>query len=128
MGASNACTDSAILLVDTWEAIRDMVDAELSGKKGVSSILLAAPAFDDDFDLWSGPVFAMLEAGVLAAAAERRVVVGVVCFHPRYATPDGKSWPRFGHMHPVLRLQRWLSENDSSCEMSHDQVAAGGAW
>jgi hypothetical protein len=114
------------LMADTWEAIQDMLAAGPSGKNGVSSILLAAPAFDGDFDVWAGPVFAMLEAGVIAAGAEREV--GVVCFHPRYATPDGRSWPGFGHMHSVPRLQQWLSENDSSQELSADEVAAGGAW
>ena len=114
------------LMADTWKAIQDMLVAGPSGKNGVSSILLAAPAFDDDFDMWAGPVFAMLEAGVIAAGAEREV--GVVCFHPRYATPDGRSWPGFGHMHSVPRLQQWLRENDSSQELSADEVAAGGAW
>jgi hypothetical protein len=114
------------LMADTWESIHEMLEAGPSGKNGVSSILLAAPAFDDDFDLWSGPVFAMLEAGVIAAGAEKNV--GVVCFHPRYATPDGKSWPGFGHMHSVPRLQRWLSENDSAEELTEEEVAAGGAW
>jgi hypothetical protein len=125
---SNALSNQIYeLMADTWEAIQDMLAAGPSGKKGVSSILLAAPAFDDDFDLWAGPVFAMLEAGVVAAGAEREV--GVVCFHPHYATPDGKSWPGFGHMHSVPRLQQWLSEYDSSSqEWSADEVAAGGAW
>ena len=67
--------------VDSWEAISDMVAAGASGKKGVSSILLSAPGFDDDFALWAGPVFAMLEAGVSAIQAEE--MIGVVCFHPK---------------------------------------------
>ena len=70
-----------IFTVDAWEAIRDMVEAGPSGKKGVSSILLSAPGFDDDFALWAGPVFAMLEAGVSAIQAEE--MIGVVCFHPK---------------------------------------------
>ena len=116
------------LLADAWEAIRDMVLAGPSGKQGISSILLAAPAFDDDFDLWSGPVFAMLEAGVLAAGIEREI--GIVCFHNQYATPDGSSWPGFGHMHSVPRLQQWLSVQDPTTADSLDteEVAAGGAW
>ena len=115
------------LMADTWESILKMLQAGPSGTNGVSSILLAAPAFDDDFDLWAGPVFAMLEAGVVAAGAEKEV--GVVCFHPRYATPDGKSWPGFGQMHSVPRLQKWLAENDSFHEeLTEQEVAAGGAW
>ena len=51
-----------------------------SGKSGVSSILLSAPGFDHDFGLWSGPVFAMLEACVGAISGEE--MVGIVCFHP----------------------------------------------
>lgn len=124
---SNALTSQiSTLMADTWESIDRMLKAGPSGKQGVSSILLAAPAFDDDFDLWSGPVFAMLEAGVIAAGAEKQV--GVVCFHPRYATPDGTSWPGFGHMHSVPRLQKWLSESDTTEVLTEEQVAAGGAW
>jgi hypothetical protein len=63
---------------DAWRAISDMVAA---GPTGVSSILLSAPGFDDSFDLWAGPVFAMLESCVGAIQAEE--IVGVVCFHPR---------------------------------------------
>eukprot|EP00536_Pseudo-nitzschia_multiseries_P006543 jgi/Psemu1/193363/e_gw1.140.83.1 len=131
------------LFADTWKAIDQMIQAGPEGRKGVSSILLAAPEFDDDFDLWAGPVFAMLEAGVVAAGAESQV--GVVCFHPRYATPDGKSWPGFGHMHSVPRLEKWYRETyqssvfDSSsssspppppseCVLTTEEIAAGGAW
>ena len=91
-----------------------MIESGPSGKKGISSILLAAPGYDDDFDLWSGPVFAMLESGVVACGLESQV--GVVCFHPSYATPDGRSFPGFGHMHSVPRLKKWLEENDSELE------------
>ena len=63
---------------DAWKAISDMVTA---GPTGVSSILLSAPGFDDRFDLWAGPVFAMLESCVGAIQAEE--IVGVVCFHPK---------------------------------------------
>lgn len=115
------------LFADTWRAIAQMMDAGPNGRDGVSSILLAAPEFDDDFDLWSGPVFAMLEASVVAAQAEAQV--GVVCFHPRYATPDGTSWPGFGHMHSVPRLEKWYREYGSPpAELTSEQVAAGGAW
>jgi hypothetical protein len=113
-------------MADTWEAIRDMIAAGPSGTQGVSSILLAAPAFDDDFDLWAGPIFAMLEAGVVAAGAEKQV--GVVCFHNQYATPDGSSWPGFGHMHSVPRLQQWILQQDPTVDMTTEEVAAGGAW
>jgi len=143
------------LMADTWEAIKDMLLAGPKGKKGVSSILLAAPEFDGDFALWSGPVFALLEAGVLAAQAEKDI--GVVCFHPTYMTPDGSSFPGFGHMHSVPRLEKWMtayrtdqqeaverrqkrakanhaeaaSEDFSSAvcpALTTEEVAAGGAW
>lgn len=117
------------LFADTFEAIDAMIQAGPSGKNGVSSILLAAPAFDDDFDLWSGPIFAMLEASVVAAMAESQL--GVVCFHPRYAIPDGSSWPGFGHMHSVTRLEKWHKESLTSSDcpvLSTQDVAAGGAW
>jgi hypothetical protein len=119
-------TQICSLMADTWEAIGDMIAAGPSGKQGVSSILLAAPAFDNDFDLWAGPVFAMLEAGVMAASLEK--TVGVVCFHNNYATPDGSSWPGFGHMHSVPRLEQWLSVHDPTADLTTEEVAAGGAW
>lgn len=116
------------LMADTWEAIFQMINAGSSGKDGISSILLAAPEFDNNFRLWAGPIFAMLEANVCAASAEQ--LVGVVCFHPRYVVPDGNSWPGFGQMHSVPRLRKWLSEYDEGLltEMSDSDIAAGGAW
>jgi hypothetical protein len=134
------------LQAETWKAILEMIEAGPSGKGGVSSILLSAPAFDDNFDIWAGPIFAMLEAGVVAARAQAQV--GVVCFHPRYATPDGSSWPGFGHMHSVPRLEKWYREHvrderevvtsdseadgeETTCPKSSlttEEVAAGGAW
>lgn len=52
-----------------------------AGPTGVSSILLSAPGFDDDFEFWAGPIFAMLETCVGAIQAEE--MIGVVCFHPK---------------------------------------------
>jgi hypothetical protein len=93
---------------------------------GISSILLAAPEFDKDFDLWAGPIVAMLQAGVVVARAEGHV--GVVCFHSRYAAPDGTNWPGFGRMHSVPRLERWHQESSECPVLSRDKIAAGGAW
>lgn len=118
--------DAFRLFADTWKAIDEMIKAGPSGKTGVSSILLAAPAFDEDFDFWAGPIFAILEASVVAAQAEGQI--GVVCFHPEYATPDGKSWPGFGHMHSVPRLEKWYQEHSESKDLTTEDVAAGGAW
>mmetsp|Transcript_14565 Transcript_14565/g.42680 ORF Transcript_14565/g.42680 Transcript_14565/m.42680 type:complete len:414 (-) Transcript_14565:125-1366(-) len=116
------------LMADAWEAILDMMEVGDSGRDGVSSILLAAPGFDDFFPFWAGPVFAMLESTVTAAKAEP--LVGVVCFHPMYLSPDGSTFPGFGHMHSFPRLRRWLDERDPvlSAELSEGDVAAGGAW
>ena len=120
--ATNVCA----LMADTWEAISDMIAAGPSGKEGVSSILLSAPEFDDKFDLWSGPVFAMLEAGVGAIQAEE--IIGIVCFHPKYETPDGQTFPGFGHMHSLPRLKKWYNQFRSSGELTDNEIAAGGAW
>lgn len=90
--STSFATDPIQLQANTWNTIEQMLEAGPSGKGGISSILLAAPYFDDNFDLWAGPIFAMLEAGVVAAQAQQQV--GVVCFHPLYATPDGTSWVR----------------------------------
>lgn len=117
-----------LLLSDAYEAIYEMIRKGPSGKDGVSSILLSAPGFDSSFATWAGPIFAILEASVGAAKAEP--MIGVVCFHPDYKTPDGKSWPGFGHMHSVPRLQKWLGESGSGLFniLDEDQVAAGGAF
>lgn len=122
---------------DSWREIAFMLDMGPSGRDGISSILLAAPEYDNDFDLWAGPVFAMLESGVVACGLEKEV--GVVCFHPQYATPDGRSFPGFGHMHSVPRLKKWWHETvaragsssdakDSTLELTDEEIAAGGAW
>jgi hypothetical protein len=116
-----------LLMADTWKAISDMLEAGPSGKDGISSILLAAPEFDQAFDVWSGPVFCLLETGVVAAQAEARI--GVVCFHPEYKTPDGSTFPGFGHMHSLPRLERWVKEvKQGDCPFSPNDLAAGGAW
>lgn len=123
------------LMADAWSAVLDMMEAGPSGREGVSSILLAAPAFDADFELWAGPVFAMLEVCVGACRAEP--LVGLVCFHPEYKVCDGTSWPGFGHMHSVQRLSKWTNSNDDdndggndreSNSLTENDVAAGGAW
>jgi hypothetical protein len=129
------------LLRDTWQAIQQMIHAGPKGRSGVSSILLAAPAYNSFFDVWSGPVFGVLEASVVACRMESQV--GVVCFHPQYATPDGTTFPGFGHMHSLPRLQQWFrectrptktsaKESDAqdlaAVDLSPEQIAAGGAW
>lgn len=48
-------------------------------------------------------------------------------------TPDGKSWPGFGHMHSVPRLKKWYNQHSSSSTVATDplsdnEIAAGGAW
>lgn len=116
------------LMSDTWDSILEMCVAGPSGKEGISSILLSAPEFDENFSLWAGPVFAILEANVSAASAEP--LIGVVCFHPKYKTPNGESWPGFGHMHSLPRLRKWLNEQnkDLSTNLDDEEVAAGGAY
>ena len=116
---------------DAWESISEMVGRGPSGRRGVSSILLSAPGYDSDFALWAGPVFAMLESGVGAVEAEE--IVGVVCFHPGYRTPDGNSFPGFGHMHSLPRLRKWYhdltpAEHRPAHPLTDDDVAAGGAY
>lgn len=137
-------TNVVQLMADTWGAIANMLNV---GPKRISSILLAAPYFDNYLDLWCGPIFALLEAGVVVANAEKSGV-GVVCFHPYYQTPDGTTFPGFGHMHSVPRLTKWVQETTSSNKgrttnknvddleevapkldlLSAEQIAAGGAW
>jgi hypothetical protein len=115
---STSCMGTS-LLADSVESMRDML---MAGPSDVSSVLLAAPAFDDQWLYWSGPYFAILQATVTAAREEKQL--GVVCFHPYYQIPDGSTWPGFGQMHSVPRLQSWCNE----APRSWDEAAAGGAW
>jgi len=92
--SSAPTSDVFTVMADTWESISEMVGRGPSGRGGVSSILLSAPGFDSDFELWAGPLFTMLETCVSAIQAEE--IIGVVCFHPHYVTPDGSSFPGFG--------------------------------
>eukprot|EP00593_Proboscia_inermis_P017174 CAMPEP_0171307260 /NCGR_PEP_ID=MMETSP0816-20121228/17270_1 /TAXON_ID=420281 /ORGANISM="Proboscia inermis, Strain CCAP1064/1" /LENGTH=357 /DNA_ID=CAMNT_0011789313 /DNA_START=45 /DNA_END=1118 /DNA_ORIENTATION=+ len=137
---ANGFNEVPKLLRDTWHSIAEMTLAGPGGSKGISSILLAAPAYDDHFRFWAGPIFAMLESNVSAVDVSH--LIGIVCFHPKYATPDSRSWPGFGHMHSVPRLAKWVeqyaqttitTEDDTIVEeaeevLSEDEIAAGGAW
>jgi len=106
------------LVADALTCIhRDML---IPGPTQTSSILMAAPAYDEQFEYWAGPFFAILQACIIAADATSQL--GVVCFHPQYRTPDGSTWPGFGHMHSVPRLLQWIPERSAY------DVAAGGAW
>jgi hypothetical protein len=117
---SHACTVSGVM-ADAWQAMDDML---VAGPKEISSILLAVPNFDDRFRLWAGPVFTALEHSVIAAQATK--TLGVVCFHPQYQTPDGSTFPGFGQMHSVTRLQKWSGGGGEM--MDRSLAAAGGAW
>lgn len=83
---ASSADNAIVLLADTWKAVVEFLDA---GPESQSSILLAAPTYDDDFATWAGPIFCLLETTVVAAQAEADI--GVVCFHPSYATPDGTT-------------------------------------
>ena len=145
---TSQATNTIQLLADTWTAIQEFLDA---GPEAQSSILLAAPFYDEDFATWAGPIFCILETTVVAAQVEDQI--GVVCFHPLYATPDGSSWPGFGHMHSVPRLAKWVQQQEQleqkkkaskgntgatntlsteeitgTTSLSREDIAAGGAW
>jgi hypothetical protein len=105
---------------DVLMAIQDMLLAGPTYSKkqqlnGISSILLAAPGWDEHFDQWTRLVFPILEVSV--QVLELTEQVGIVCFHPHYQTPDGRSFPGFGHMHSVPRLQQWLLDHTTPTDM-----------
>ena len=60
---------------------------------------------------------------MVADATDATDDLGVVCFHPKYQTPDDSSWPGFGHMHSVPRLVSFCNG-----KLSGEAVAEGGAW
>jgi hypothetical protein len=76
---------------------------------GISSILLAAPGWDDHYDTWCTSIFPILEVSIQALDLTEEI--GIVCFHPCYQTPDGRSFPGFGHMHSVPRLRQWMMDH-----------------
>jgi len=98
------------LLVSFWEEAAEML---AGGEERTSSIVLAAPHWDDRFDEWCRTVFPLLEESVLSARLGREL--GIVCFHPRYITPDEQwlSRHRFGHMHSPAKLRAYVVEHDT---------------
>ena len=62
-------------------------------------------------------VFPLLEQGVLAAGLGR--TIGIVSFHPAYEVPPPAilAKRRFGHMHSLATLRRWLAEHDPQLEV-----------
>lgn len=104
-----ASGETSHLMAEFWVACANMV---AEGEEGVSSILLSAPGWDDEWDAWHRVVFPMIEASVAAAGLES--FLGVVCFHPFYVTPDEgwRSANKFGHMHSKQRLREYLDEHD----------------
>ncbi len=106
----------ATLQSDIWWAIHDMLLAgptyrnnHNERRNGISSILLASPGWDDHLDGWTRIIFPICEATIQVLDLTEEI--GVVCFHPRYQAPDGRSFPGFGHMHSVPRLQQWLQDH-----------------
>jgi hypothetical protein len=105
--AHSRCTTSSQLVSDVWRTL----DMFLAGGEAVySSVLLTAPAFDDDVEKWIEKVFPLLEEALVAAQLSRDV--GIVCFHPDYRTPDG-AWlatHRFGHMYAPSTLRSYCAD------------------
>jgi len=93
------------VLAAFWASVIEMLE---KGESGTSSIILAAPAWDDKWHSWHQDVFPALEASVLASGLGRKL--GVVCFHPAYDTPSPAFLRRnrFGHMHGPSKLRGWV--------------------
>ena len=118
-----AADDMGSLMAEFWAACTTMIAA---GEEGCSSVLLAAPRWDERWSDWCEVVFPALEASVEAARLDR--ALGVVCFHPQYSTPEG-AW-RFGHLHPTSRLREYLDEHDPrlAAATSDDELAWAGSY
>lgn len=125
--ATSGASSPTATLADFWRHAAAMLEA---GEGGCSSIVLAAPAWDGSFDRWRDVVFPSLESSVLAAGLGR--TLGVVCFHPRYATPPPSflARQRFGHMHGGPTLRRYLQEHEPalSAGTTDDELAWAGAY
>ena len=119
------CTadDIGSLMTEFWTACMTMI---ASGEESCSSVLLAAPHWDERWSDWCSVVFPALEASVEAASLDRSL--GVVCFHPEYSTPVG-AW-RFGHLHPTSRLREYLDKHDPllAAATSDDELLWAGSY
>ena len=95
------------------------------GEEGGSSILLSAPAWDGRWEEWVREVFPLLETTLVASGLSR--TLGIVCFHPEYATPP-TSWlatHRFGHMHSDATIRGWVAAEDPSLSERADDETLG---
>lgn len=123
--AESLATSLPELMLDFWTEAETFLKASESG---ASSIILAAPAWDSEegWEAWHRAVFPALEASVLAARQGR--TLGVVCFHPRYATPDEAFLRRhrFGHMHPPRKLGEWLERREPALSAALAAAGEGG--
>lgn len=120
-------TSLPALLESFWSSAAAMRDA---GEEGVSSIILAAPEWDSDFEAWSSTVFPLLEESVLVGKLGREL--GIVCFHPHYSTPSD-AWlarHRFGHMHSPTKLRAYVREHDERLaeEITDDELLWAGSY
>ena len=100
-------TSAPRLVSDVWRTLGEFL---AKGEAAYSSVLLTAPAFDEDVTTWVEAVFPLLEESLVAAKVSRDV--GIVCFHPRYETPSEKwlATHRFGHMYAPKTLRRYCAE------------------
>ena len=105
--AHSRSTKAPRLVSDVWSTIGEFL---ANGEAAYSSVLLTAPAFDDDLETWVEAVFPLLEESLVAARVSRDI--GIVCFHPRYETPSEKwlATHRFGHMYAPATLRRYCAE------------------
>ena len=100
-------TSAPRLVSDVWRTLGEFL---AKGEAAYSSVLLTAPAFDEDLETWVEAVFPLLEESLVAARVSRDI--GIVCFHPRYETPSEKwlATHRFGHMYAPTTLRRYCAE------------------
>lgn len=120
MYCESSAADVCALMASFWEAADVMIQG---GDSQVSSIILAAPHWDDRWGDWCEVVFPLLESSVLASGLGRDL--GIVCFHPHYATPPDSFLRkhRFGHMYGPSTLRRWAQEaNDAQVAALDDDT------
>jgi len=123
----SSATNELQLMSDFWLAAYEMLH---QGEAVTSSIVLSASAWDDKWEDWYSVIFPLLEESLLSAGLARSL--GVVCFHPRYEIPL-PTWlarHRFGHMHSLATLRRWLHTHEPklSAETTEERLAWAGAY
>lgn len=107
---SNDQFPAATLLSEFWEAVTTMAE---TSEETVSTVLLVAPLFDEDFKAFIDVCDGLIEASISATEAATSIL-GRVWFHPEYdADAVGHDYVKPGHALPhAVMLRRIIDQSN----------------